>query len=69
MEVFKLVQIKEVKAKYSFLEQYEGFDLYQDWNDDDFFAVCEGDISFNGNLNLDIYNDAGKKQLLLFIRL
>lgn len=59
--VFKLITIKEVKTQYPFLLDREGFDYFEEWNDDDFFFVANEDVYFDGNFLLDIYEDKVKK--------
>ncbi|MBF4517306.1 polymer-forming cytoskeletal protein [Flavobacterium sp. ANB] len=59
--VFKLITIKEVKSQYPFLLDHEGFDYFEEWNDDDFFFVANQDVYFDGNFHLDIYEDKIKK--------
>ncbi|WP_337967627.1 polymer-forming cytoskeletal protein [uncultured Flavobacterium sp.] len=59
--VFKLVTIKEVKSQYPFLLDREGFDYFEEWNDDDFFFVANEDVYFDGNFLLDVYEDKVKK--------
>lgn len=61
--VFKLVTIKEVKTEYPFLIEREGFDYFEDWEDQDFFLVANGDVDFEGNFYLDLYEDKEKKWL------
>jgi len=60
---FNLVTIKEVKSQYPFLIDHEGFDYFEEWNDQDFFLVANEDINFKGNFYLDLYEDKEKKWL------
>jgi len=59
--VFKLITIKDVKSQYPFLLDREGFDYFEEWNDDDFFFVANEDVYFDGNFLLDVYEDKVKK--------
>ncbi|MNS18398.1 hypothetical protein D3C86_663920 [compost metagenome] len=61
---FKLVTIKEVKSKYPFLLDREGFDYFDEWDDEDFFLVADKDVLFDSNFHLDIYEDKIKKWYL-----
>lgn len=63
MDFFSLVQIKEVKSKYPFLQQYEGFDLYDDWNEEDYFLLANGDVHIDGHFYLDIFEEEVKRWL------
>ena len=58
---FKLITIKEVKVHYPFLTDREGFDYFEDWEDQDFFLVANQDVNFEGNFYLDLYEDREKK--------
>ena len=60
---FKLITIKEVKSQYSFLLDHEGFDYFEEWEDQDFFLVSNQDVNFEGNFYLDLYEDKEKKWL------
>lgn len=60
---FKLITIKEVKAQYSFLIDHEGFDYFDEWNDEDFFLAANEDVSFEGDFYLDLYEDKENKWL------
>ncbi|MGE6356593.1 polymer-forming cytoskeletal protein [Flavobacterium sp. NPDC079362] len=60
---FKLVTIKDIKSQYSFLIDHEGFDYFDEWDDQDFFLVSDEDLNFEGNFYLDIYEDKEKKWL------
>ncbi|MEO6178101.1 MAG: polymer-forming cytoskeletal protein [Flavobacterium circumlabens] len=61
--VFKLITIKEVKNQYSFLIDREGFDYFEEWEEEDFFLVAAENVSFEGNFYLDLYEDKEKKWL------
>lgn len=61
---FKLVTIKDVKSKYPFLLDREGFDYFDEWDDEDFFLVADKDVLFDSNFHLDIYEDKIKKWYL-----
>lgn len=61
--LFKLITIKEVKAQYPFLTDHEGFDYFDEWNDEDFFIVANEDVIFEGNFYLDLYEEKEKKWL------
>ncbi|MCD0470161.1 polymer-forming cytoskeletal protein [Flavobacterium sp. JAS] len=61
--VFKLITIKDIKSQYPFLLDHEGFDYFEEWNDQDFFLVANEDVSFEGNFYLDLYEDKEKKWL------
>ena len=61
---FKLVTIKEVKSKYPFLHDHQGFDYFDQWDDDNFFLVADKDVFFDSNFHLDIYEDKIKKWYL-----
>lgn len=60
---FKLITIKEVKSQYPFLLDHEGFDYFEEWEDQDFFLVSNQDVNFEGNFYLDLYEDKEKKWL------
>ena len=60
---FKLITIKEVKAQYPFLTDHEGYDYFEEWNDEDFFIVANEDVIFEGNFYLDLYEEKEKKWL------
>jgi len=60
---FKLVTIKKLKSKYPFLIENEKFDCFDDWKDEDFFLVSEGNAYFDGNFYLDLYENEEKKWL------
>lgn len=60
---FKLITIKEVKSQFSFLIDHEGFDYFDEWNDEDFFLVANEDVDLKGNFYLDLYEDKEKKWL------
>lgn len=60
---FKLITIKEVKSQYPFLLDHEGFDYFEEWEDQDFFLVSNQDVNFEGNFYLDLYEDKAKKWL------
>ncbi|MDN3675144.1 polymer-forming cytoskeletal protein [Flavobacterium branchiarum] len=67
--VFKLVTIKEVKVAYPFLIEREGFDYFEEWDDQDFFVVANEDVNFDGNFYLDLYEDKEKKWLASLLNL
>ena len=60
---FKLITIKEVKSQYPFILDHEGFDYFEEWEDQDFFLVSNQDVNFEGNFYLDLYEDKEKKWL------
>ncbi|WP_316635812.1 polymer-forming cytoskeletal protein [uncultured Flavobacterium sp.] len=60
---FKLITIKEVKTQFPFLIDHEGFDYFDEWNDDDFFLIANEEVSFEGDFYLDLYEDKEKKWL------
>lgn len=60
---FKLITIKEIKSQYPFLIDNEGFDYFEEWQDEDFFLVSEEDVNFEGNFYLDLYEEKEKKWL------
>lgn len=60
---FKLITIKEVKSQFPFLIDHEGFDYFDEWNDEDFFLVANEDVNLKGNFYLDLYEDKEKKWL------
>ncbi|MFQ6601311.1 polymer-forming cytoskeletal protein [Flavobacterium sp. C3NV] len=60
---FKLITIKEVKSQFPFLIDHEGFDYFDEWNDEDFFLVANEDVDLKGNFYLDLYEDKEKKWL------
>jgi hypothetical protein len=60
---FELITIKEVKIEYPFLIGREGFDYFEEWEDQDFFLVARQEINFDGNFYLDLYEDKEKKWL------
>ncbi|SHF27295.1 polymer-forming cytoskeletal protein [Pedobacter caeni] len=63
MDFFSLVPIKEVIIRYPFLKQYEGFNLYDDWEEEDYFLVADGDVHVSGHFYLDVFEDDVKKWL------
>lgn len=67
--VFKLVTIKEVKEIYPFLVEREGFDYFEEWDEQDFFLVANQDVNFEGNFHLDLYEDKEKKWLCKLLNL
>lgn len=67
--VFKLITIKEVKTLYSFLIDHEGFDYFDEWEDQDLFLVSNEDMSFEGDFYLDLYEDKEKKWLANILNL
>ncbi|OXA86776.1 hypothetical protein [Flavobacterium hercynium] len=66
---FKLISIQEVKTQYPFLIDREGFDYFEEWEDDDFFLVADENVKFEGNFHLDIYEDDVKKRLASILNL
>jgi hypothetical protein len=60
---FKLITIKEVKSQYPFLLDHEGFDYFDEWEDQDFFLVSNEDVNYEGDFYLDLYEDKEKKWL------
>ncbi|MFH6997609.1 polymer-forming cytoskeletal protein [Flavobacterium sp. FlaQc-57] len=60
---FKLVTIKEVKSQFPFLIDHEGFDYFDEWEDQDFFLVANQEVSFEGDFYLDLYEVKEKKWL------
>jgi hypothetical protein len=60
---FKLITIKEVKSQFLFLIDHEGFDYFEEWDDQDFFLIANEDVTFEGNFYLDLYEDKEKKWL------
>lgn len=66
---FKLTTIKEVKSQYPFLIDHEGFDYFEEWDDQDFFLVSDQDVNFEGNFYLDLYEEKEKKWLANILNL
>ncbi|WP_264553160.1 polymer-forming cytoskeletal protein [Flavobacterium sp. N2038] len=66
---FKLVTIAEIKKQYPFLTEDEKFDYFDDWQDKDFFLAADGDVNFEGNFYLDLYEDKEKKWLANLLNL
>lgn len=60
---FKLITIKEIKSQFPFLIDHEGFDYFEEWDDQDFFLIANEDVTFEGNFYLDLYEDKEKKWL------
>jgi len=60
---FKLITIKQVKSQYPFLLDHEGFDYFEEWEDQDFFLISNQDVNFEGDFYLDLYEDKAKKWL------
>jgi hypothetical protein len=60
---FKLITIKEVKSQFSFLIDHEGFDYFDEWEDEDFFLVANENVGFEGDFYLDLYEEKEKKWL------
>ncbi|WP_342331290.1 polymer-forming cytoskeletal protein [Pedobacter sp. FW305-3-2-15-E-R2A2] len=63
MYFFSLVPIGEVINRYPFLKQYEGFNLYDDWNEEDYFLLATGDVQISGHFYLDVFEEEIKKWL------
>ena len=66
---FKLITIKEVKSQFPFLIDHEGFDYFDEWNDEDLFLVANEDVDLKGNFYLDLYEDKEKKWLAKILNL
>ncbi|PAM92448.1 hypothetical protein B4N84_22300 [Flavobacterium sp. IR1] len=66
---FILVSIKELKTQYPFLIDHEGFDYFEEWEDDDFFLVANENVEIKGNFYLDLYEDQAKKWLAKLLNL
>ncbi|UTN04961.1 polymer-forming cytoskeletal protein [Flavobacterium bizetiae] len=66
---FKLITIKEIKSQFPFLIDHEGFDYFDEWQDEDFFLMAESHISFDGNFYLDLYEEKEKKWLANLLNL
>lgn len=66
---FKLITIKEIKSQFPFLIDHEGFDYFEEWEDEDFFLMAESDVSFDGNFYLDLYEEKEKKWLANLLNL
>ncbi|MFH7015858.1 polymer-forming cytoskeletal protein [Flavobacterium sp. FlaQc-47] len=60
---FKLITIKDVKSQFPFLIDQEGFDYFDEWDDQDFFLVSNENVNFEGDFYLDLYEDKEKKWL------
>ena len=60
---FKLITIKEIKSQFSFLIDHEGFDYFEEWDDQDFFLIANEDVTFESDFYLDLYEDKEKKWL------
>jgi len=60
---FKLITIKEIKSQFPFLIDHEGFDYFEEWDDQDFFLIANEDVTFEGDFYLDLYEDKEKKWL------
>lgn len=63
MDFFSLVPIKEVITRYPFLKQYEGFNIYDDWEEEDYFLVADEEVHISGHFYLDIFEEEVKKWL------
>jgi len=66
---FILATIAEIKTKYPFLIEDEKFDCFEDWRDEDFFLVSDGNAYFEGNFCLDLYENEEKKWLAKSLKL
>lgn len=66
---FKLITIAEIKKNYPFLAEDEKFDYFEDWEDTDHFVVADGEVKFDGNFYLDLYEDKEKKGLANLLNL
>ena len=53
--------------RYPFLKQYEGFNLYDDWNEEDYFLLATGDVQVSGHFYLDVFEHEVKKWLYLLV--
>ncbi|OHT46775.1 polymer-forming cytoskeletal protein [Flavobacterium tructae] len=60
---FKLITIKEVKSQYPFLTDREGFDYFEEWEEEDFFLVASESVNFEGHFYFDLYENREKKWL------
>ncbi|MBN9298146.1 MAG: polymer-forming cytoskeletal protein [Filimonas sp.] len=52
-----LYTIRDIKTIYPFLLEQEGFNLYEDWSDDDHFLVAKDGLRVDGHFYLDFYED------------
>lgn len=50
-----------------FLKQYEGFNLYDDWNEEDYFLLVTGDVQVSGHFYLDVFEHEVKKWRYLIV--
>ncbi|OXB23277.1 hypothetical protein B0A80_12040 [Flavobacterium tructae] len=66
---FNLITIAEIKKNYPFLVEDEKFDYFEDWEDGDYFVVANGEVNFEGNFCLDLYEDKEKKGLAILLNL
>lgn len=66
---FKLVSVKEVREHFPFLLELEGFDLYDDWSEDDALLVAEEDVELPGHLQLDFFEEQGRLDILKLLKL
>ena len=60
---FELITIKEVKSQYPFLTDREGFDYFEEWEEEDFFLIASESVNFEGNFYFDLYENREKKWL------
>ncbi|GIQ60362.1 hypothetical protein Flavo103_34980 [Flavobacterium collinsii] len=60
---FNLITIKDVKSQYPTLIDREGFDYFEEWEEENFFLVAPESVNFEGNFYLDLYEDKEKKWL------
>ncbi len=66
---FKLVSVKEVREGFPFLLELEGFDLYDDWLDEDWLIIAETDVEVEGYLQLDIFEEQGRLDIFKTLNL
>lgn len=69
MSQFKLLTVSDIKNKFPFLKQSKGFDPYENWDDENYFLIAEKDVVLKGNLNLDVFENDNKKDLLQFLEI
>lgn len=66
---FKVLSVKEARQHFPFLVDLEGFDLYDDWSEDDALLVAENDVEWLGNLQLDIFEESRRLEILKLLDL
>ncbi|WP_306350106.1 polymer-forming cytoskeletal protein [Flavobacterium sp. '19STA2R22 D10 B1'] len=68
MSEFRLLHFLEVKNKYPFLDELEGFDYFDDWDEQDYLLVAEDDVVVNSHLILDVFKEGQTEKLFKLLQ-